>query len=347
MAIERIPKDYNAATYEKIISSLVRRIEELENAQTVKKISSVNSNAAPLLSIGQLGFVRNDTQNLDLVLRADDGRNYRIGALVTTSSSTVGTGSTTDHGSLSGLSDDDHNQYVLNTGDTIAGAVVIDGSADAIQLRIQGNATQTNSLLVLEDSAGNDQVTVSNDGATVINEEGNDADFRVESDGDVNALYVDASANTVQVGAATASDSAKFYVSGKVSGSSEFEINGDLNHDGSNVGFYGVAPATRPAAYTQTYSAATRTHSNLTSATLTDNSGGTANTTVQALTDPADTPITADALRDDLVANLIPELRNNFADLAAQINALIVDLTNAKQVLNQAIDDHQLNGLLQ
>lgn len=29
------------------------------------------------------------------------------------------------------------------------------------------------------------------------------------------------------------------------------------------------------------------------------------------------------------------------------INALIVDLANAKQVLNQVIDDHQANGLLQ
>lgn len=55
---------------------------------------------------------------------------------------------------------------------------------------------------------------------------------------------------------------------------------------------------------------------------LTDNSGGTADNTVQALTDPADTPVDADALRDDLVANLIPELRNNLADLTAKYNAL-------------------------
>jgi len=56
------------------------------------------------------------------------------------------------------------------------------------------------------------------------------------------------------------------------------------------------------------------------SVALVDNSGGTANDTIQALTDPADAPATADALRDDLVANLIPELRNNFADLAAKSN---------------------------
>lgn len=102
-----------------------------------------------------------------------------------------------------------------------------------------------------------------------------------------------------------------------------------------------------PSAYTQTYSTASKTVANLTSATLTDSSGGTANTTVQALTDPTDTPADADALRDNLVAVLLPELRNNFADLAAQINALRVDLANAKNNLNSVIDDGQALGLLQ
>jgi len=57
-------------------------------------------------------------------------------------------------------------------------------------------------------------------------------------------------------------------------------------------------------------------------AALTDNSGGTANDTIEALVDPADLPLTADMLRDDLVANLIPALRNNIADLTAKVNAL-------------------------
>lgn len=63
---------------------------------------------------------------------------------------------------------------------------------------------------------------------------------------------------------------------------------------------------------------------------LTDNTAGTANETLQALTDPADAPGTADALRDDLVANLIPELRNNLADLAAKINALIIHMNDGR-----------------
>jgi uncharacterized phage infection (PIP) family protein YhgE len=63
---------------------------------------------------------------------------------------------------------------------------------------------------------------------------------------------------------------------------------------------------------------------------LTDNTTGAANDTLQALPDPADTPADADALRDDLVTNLIPALRNNYADLAAKVNALIADMDDCK-----------------
>lgn len=55
---------------------------------------------------------------------------------------------------------------------------------------------------------------------------------------------------------------------------------------------------------------------------LTDNSGGTADNTIQAIPDPADAPLTADALRDDLVANALPAIRNDIADLTAKVNAL-------------------------
>lgn len=79
--------------------------------------------------------------------------------------------------------------------------ILVDGSSDEIQLRVQGHATQTNALLVLEDSAGNDQVTVSNDGAVVLNEEGNaGGDLRVEGDTEANLLFVDASDNAVYFG---------------------------------------------------------------------------------------------------------------------------------------------------
>lgn len=50
---------------------------------------------------------------------------------------------------------------------------------------------------------------------------------------------------------------------------------------------------------------------------------GTASDVMEAIDDPADAPGTADALRDDLVANALPAIRNNLADLAAKVNALI------------------------
>jgi len=85
-----------------------------------------------------------------------------------------------------------------------------------------------------------------------------------------------------------------------------------LVHTGTTAGFYSAAAVVQATA----------------SANLTDSSGGTANDTVQALTNPADAPATADILRDDLVANLIPELRNNYADLAAKANKALTVLRN-------------------
>lgn len=58
-------------------------------------------------------------------------------------------------------------------------------------------------------------------------------------------------------------------------------------------------------------------------ADLTDNSAGTANDVIEALPNPTDSPATADALRDDLVAVFIPALRNNIADLTAKVNAIL------------------------
>lgn len=99
----------------------------------------------------------------------------------------------------------------------------------------------------------------------------------------------------------------------------------------TSIGFFNVTPAARPSAYTQTYSTATKTHSNLTSATLTDSTGGTANTTLVDV---------------GIVFNQAA-INDNFADVAAQINALIVDITNVKGVLNSVIDDDQILGLKQ
>ena len=80
-------------------------------------------------------------------------------------------------------------------------------------------------------------------GHSVFNEDGVDADLRVEGDTNTSLLHVDASADTVQINSATTADSAKFYVNGKISTSGELEVNGDFNHDGSNFAVFNTAGA--------------------------------------------------------------------------------------------------------
>ena len=62
---------------------------------------------------------------------------------------------------------------------------------------------------------------------------------------------------------------------------------------------------------------------------LADNTQGSADNVLQAIPNPADTPVTPDALRDDIVNNVLPALRNNYADLAAKFNALRSALISA------------------
>lgn len=100
------------------------------------------------------------------------------------------------------------------------------------------------------------------------------------------------------------------------------------------LGFYNATPIVRPAAYTQTFATASNTHAARTATTLTDNSGGTANTTVQALADGV------------TYANDVAAIRNNFADLTAAVNALIADLASTAQVVNCVVDDLQSLGLV-
>ena len=89
-----------------------------------------------------------------------------------------------------------------------------------------------------------------------------------------------------------------------------------------------IVPAQRQA-YTQTFSTATRTHSNPTAAALTVAAGaGTNNGTIETIT--GDASVTAAV-----------------QELADQINKLVADLANTKQVLNNVIDDLQAMGTMQ
>jgi hypothetical protein len=97
------------------------------------------------------------------------------------------------------------------------------------------------------------------------------------------------------------------------------------------LSFFGITAVARASAYTQTYSTADKTHANPTAVAVTDNTGGTANTTLQNIG----------------AAYSQAEVANNFADLAAQHNALVADLADLKQLCNSMIDDLQAYGLFQ
>lgn len=90
----------------------------------------------------------------------------------------------------------------------------------------------------------------------------------------------------------------------------------------------GLATLKAQAAYTQTFSTATRTHSNPTAVALTVTDGaGTNNGTIDA--------ITADA-------SVIAAVQ----ELAAQVNKLIVDLADTASLVNSVVDDLQALGLV-
>lgn len=63
---------------------------------------------------------------------------------------------------------------------------------------------------------------------------------------------------------------------------------------------------------------------------FTDSIGGSVSTTFAAIADPADTPASADALRDDLVANTLPPIRNALSTLIDIVDDLKLTMTRTK-----------------
>lgn len=110
--------------------------------------------------------------------------------------------------------------------------------------------------------------------------------------------------------------------SAKVTFSSEVEIDGALNHDGTTAGFYGVTPTTRPTAYTQTYATADKTH---------------ANATQTAVATTGATAVTPNGYTTAAQAN----------DIVTQLNNARADILDLKQLVNSLIDDLQALGLIQ
>ena len=112
--MEKLPKNYDASVLGRILDNLNKEIAALGSLR-LKQIKSIAQDAASNLAINELGYVLDNSQNLDLAFRASDSRLYRITGMASTSGGGSGSGGTTDHGSLSGLGDDDHTQYHNDT----------------------------------------------------------------------------------------------------------------------------------------------------------------------------------------------------------------------------------------
>jgi len=88
---------------------------------------------------------------------------------------------------------------------TFTANTIIDGTTDAIQLRVQGHSTQTNNLMTLEQSDGTDAFQVTNTGATTIGTggAGDSADYFYDNGTLAMVMGWDDSANNFAIAPAT------------------------------------------------------------------------------------------------------------------------------------------------
>ncbi len=100
----------------------------------------------------------------------------------------------------------------------------------------------------------------------------------------------------------------------------DVEIDGDLNHDGSGVGFFGIAPTTQPTAYTQTFATADKTHAARTAVSMGD----------LVATEGTGWGASSEA---------------NFDKITTAVDQLIADQVDTAAVVNALIDDLQALGL--
>jgi len=117
-----------------------------------------------------------------------------------------------------------------------------------------------------------------------------------------------------------------------------------LAMNATGVGLYGVAPVARPSAYTQTYATADKTHANLTATSIAATVPAAVATTGVTQTSPFGY---VGAAQGDAVATTINSIITHITELDLDYEALLVDVTDLKQLANSVIDDLQALGLLQ
>ena len=89
---------------------------------------------------------------------------------------------------------------------------------------------------MFQDKSGNNQITFSEDGATVFNEEGNDSDFRIESTSQANAFFIEGSSG--KAGFRTGTPESEFHFKAGDSGKSGSSTSLFIENDGSHPSYY-------------------------------------------------------------------------------------------------------------
>ena len=141
----------------------------------------------------------------------------------------------------------DYNAYLYNPSSGVLrtnGSLVIDGNATVGATLLIGAAADTNLYRVSAGLLAGD-IHLRLDGG-----------LRVDHGNGANPIYFGSALDTnlYRSAANVLKTDDKLHVA------LELELDGDLNHDGSNVGFFGVAPAPRAAAYTPTNVSADRSY---------------------------------------------------------------------------------------
>lgn len=123
-----------------------------------------------------------------------------------------------------------------------------------------------------------------------------------------------------------------------------------VGQSGGTVGIWGVTPAARPGAFTQTYNTTSHTVPADTSHGITDSTGGTPSTSALAALSATVTGVDGSGSNAASKANVdtaLGVIRNSLSTLAAELVLTKADCLATKKVAGAIIDDGQSWGALQ
>jgi hypothetical protein len=174
-------------------------VAEVQNSTAIGYNARVDTTGQHGIALGYNSHAANwDTLAIGRSTNATGNGSIIIGHAASSATNSVGNSLalTWDDGTTSFLFRKGGDTY-LNGGDVVIGTTVANA-----KLHVQGvGNTDSSEALLIENTDGNDLLTIDDAGNTVFNEAGLDANFRVETDTEVYGFYVDGGNNNVGIGA--------------------------------------------------------------------------------------------------------------------------------------------------